>query len=109
MEEFEDQNQLPEEPPDQEVETLPVSSRKWMTPLIGLVMLLIGVGLGYVGRGVIGPEATASRGTATAAAAAIQTRSASNQEVMAAIIAETRHFKGDENAPVVMIEFSDYQ
>lgn len=108
MDQNDELDQIPVEP-DQEIESPTNSSRKWITPLIGLVMLLIGLGLGYFARGVIGPEAIAARGTATVAAAAVQTRSASNQEVMGMIVAETRHFKGDENAPVTIIEFSDYQ
>ncbi len=108
MDQYDDLNQTPVEP-EQEVVSPAHSSKKWVTPLVGLVMLFIGLGLGYLARGTIGPEATAARGTSTAVAAAVQTRSATNQELMGMIIGETRHFKGDENAPVTIIEFSDYQ
>lgn len=36
-------------------------------------------------------------------------RAATAQRVMDMLIAQTRHFKGDPNAPVTMIEFSDFQ
>lgn len=36
-------------------------------------------------------------------------REAAAQRVMDALIAQTRHFKGDPNAPVTIIEFSDFQ
>ena len=85
------------------------NSRIWMTIIVGLAMLVVGLFLGYFGRGKFGPEAGAARGTATSAAAAVQTRSASNQEAMNMVISETRHWKGDPNAPVTLIEFSDFQ
>jgi len=80
-----------------------------LTVVVAIVMLLVGVGLGYIGRGAFGPEAIAASGTATAVAYAIQTRAATNQEVMKAIIAQTNHFRGDPNAPITLIEFSDFQ
>jgi len=36
-------------------------------------------------------------------------RRAAAQRLMEMLIAQTRHFKGDPNAPVTMIEFSDFQ
>lgn len=36
-------------------------------------------------------------------------REAAAQRVMDVLIAQTRHFKGDPNAPVTIIEFSDFQ
>lgn len=84
-------------------------SINWTAISIGLIAVLIGMVIGYFGRGVVGPEATAARGTQTAAAVALQTRSAANQEVMKMVIAEARHFKGDPNALVTLIEFSDFQ
>lgn len=97
-----------DEPPVKEKKN--TSSRiNWPFIFIGLAALLIGTVLGYLSRGFIGPEATAARGTQTASAGAVQTRSANNLEVMKLIIEETRHFKGDPNAPVTIIEFSDFQ
>jgi protein-disulfide isomerase len=81
----------------------------WSTIAIGLATLLVGLIVGYLARGMVGPEASSARGTETAVAGAVQTRSATNKEVMDLIIAETRHFKGDPNAPITMIEFSDFQ
>jgi hypothetical protein len=83
--------------------------RYWPMIVVGVAMLLMGVVLGYLGRGVYGPEAMASKATAEAVAVAIQTRAATNKEVMTMLIGATRHFKGDANAPVTIIEFSDFQ
>jgi hypothetical protein len=83
--------------------------RHWPMIMVGVAMLLVGAILGYLGRGVYGPEATAAKATSSAVAAAIQTRASANKEVMTMLIGATRHFKGDANAPVTIIEFSDFQ
>jgi len=97
------------EAPETFPESKPVSRRNWSTLIAGAAMLLVGLVLGYLGRGAFGPEAMTARGTATAAASAVQTRSASNQAVMEMLVGETHHFKGDPNARVTLIEFSDFQ
>ena len=83
--------------------------RNWPIIMVGVAMLLVGAVLGYIGRGVYGPEATVAKATSSAVAAAIQTRASANKEVMTMLIGATRHFKGDANAPVTIIEFSDFQ
>ncbi len=87
----------------------PESGQKSRILIIGIAMLLVGLILGYLGRGAFGPEAISARKTETAAAAAVQTQVSSNQEMMKSIVAETIHFKGDPAAPITMIEFSDFQ
>lgn len=85
-------------------------SRSWLAPAaIGVLMLVVGLFLGYVGRGEFGPEAQAAKATEAAAAVAAQTQAANSAEMMNYLIENTRHFKGDENAPVTIIEFSDFQ
>lgn len=95
-----------------ETEKIVVESRlkrNWPIILVGVAMLLVGLAAGYVGRGVIGPEAVAAKATAQAVAVAVQTRAAANKEAMNMLIGATRHFRGDANAPVTIIEFSDFQ
>jgi len=95
----------------EEVEEEGEGPLKRNTPLIliGIAMLALGLVLGYLGRGVYGPEASAAKSTQVAMAAAVQTRASANKEVMTMLIGATRHFKGDANAPVTIIEFSDFQ
>jgi hypothetical protein len=108
MDDAQDTNNDVETPLEPEISTSG-NSQIWTTIIVSLAMLVVGVLLGYFGRGAFGPEASATRGTATSAAAAVQTRSASNQDAMNMVISETRHWKGDANAPVTLIEFSDFQ
>lgn len=77
--------------------------------LVGIVALFIGLALGYLGRGMFGPEARSANSTATVAAAAVETRAAMNKQVMDLLISETKHFIGEESAPVTILEFSDFQ
>ncbi len=61
-----------------------------------------GIWLGYAAWG---------RPAAVSPAAAIPTpdASAAQQDLMATLIPKVRHFKGDPNAPVTIIEFADFQ
>ncbi len=73
---------------------------------VGLVMLLVGIVIGYWGgSSATPPSAISKSGTPSSAANARVTPSTP----MAIAMANTRHFKGDANAPVTMIEFSDFQ
>jgi hypothetical protein len=88
----------------------PAKNNTWViTLVVGLAMLVVGALLGYVGRGQFGPEAQAARATQTVAAAAVQTQAAGNKELMDYLVKQTRHWRGPEDAKVVLIEFSDYQ
>jgi len=90
-----------------------INIQSWTTPIIGLVMLIIGLLGGYFGRPLI-TSATKTPipvVTATSATPGVVATSAAPdmQQVMADLIAKTRHFQGDANAPVTIIEISDFQ
>jgi len=77
-----------------------------------LVVLAFAAGLllGYAAWGR--PAAVSSaRPAAPAPAASIPTpdTSAARQDLMATLVPKVRHFKGDPNAPVTIIEFADFQ
>lgn len=93
-----------------------------INPLATLIIgLVLGVLVGYLGRPLVTsePQASASvdpESIAGSSAAAPPTAvagsagaGASSQTLMDAMISQTRHFKGDPDAPVTMIEFSDFQ
>lgn len=114
-----------------------------MTLVVGLVMLIIGVTLGFVSypgifnrpgavaptQAVAAPDATASEPplptqpintpapVATVAEVSVAptvsdvgnaTQQSADAQIAAAV-ARTRHFMGDPNAPVTIIEFADFQ
>lgn len=76
-----------------------------------LVGLVIGLLIGYGGRPSATQPSTSNtpvpaggiRSTDTAAS------NAASPTLMDTVIAQTRHFKGDPDAPVTIIEFSDFQ
>lgn len=78
-------------------------------------MLVIGLLLGFYGRPFMqgGAQAALQSGAIPNSAPPVAIPTADNsaalQQLMEAVIAQTRHFKGDPNAPVTMIEFGDFQ
>jgi hypothetical protein len=115
-----------ESPPAQEsqIETklaaaqpaLTIVVQSWSTPIVGIVMLVLGLLIGYFGRPVVAdriaalmPKSTATSGPTPAAVVGPQPQPQSPEELMNYLISQTRHFRGDPNAPIVMLEFSDFQ
>lgn len=101
--------------------------------IVGGVMLCIGLVAGYMGRPLVEQPSAATTASAapTPAPAAMVTPAATSapaaaepevrvpeealpsdaerEAVMSALSESTRHFKGDPDAPVTIIEFSDFQ
>jgi hypothetical protein len=98
-------------PPDRSAVVINIQS--WATPIIGVVMLVIGLLGGYFGRPLITSASKTPIAAPTAISAnpttAVTSAAPDMQKVMADLIAQTRHFQGDANAPVTIIEISDYQ
>lgn len=101
--------------PENAVFTINIYS--WTTPVVGLLMLVIGLLAGYFGRPLLaGDQETGSSGAVTSAetpstVAQLEppANNADPEEVMAFLSGNVRHFKGSETAPVTIIEFSDFQ
>jgi protein-disulfide isomerase len=72
-------------------------------------MLALGLLIGFYGRPFIlaGPQSDAS--SAPPVVIPTADNSAAQQKLMETVVAQTRHFKGDPNAPVTIIEFADFQ
>ena len=104
---------------------LTVVIQSWWTPVLALVMLVVGLLGGYFGRPLL-TKSTSGDGdvtlvtTPTAGTPVAQaTRQSSGdptydaittqQEFMDYVISHTTNFKGDPDALVTIIEFSDYQ
>ena len=109
------------EPPGSEPQpsvrpALTIVVQSWTTLFFGLVMLAFGLLAGYLGRPLLAPAPTESptaaaplTSTATPTAETTDSLAAQRMALMQAIIAKTRHFKGNPEAPVTLIEFSDFQ
>ena len=81
---------------------------------VGLVMLLVGLALGYFVYPSLQPKIAERFGpeptpTAVAQQQPSQDQQQALEEVMNLLVSETNHFKGEETAPVTIIEFADFQ
>jgi hypothetical protein len=111
-----EQQSIPE-PEDHVDDRAPYKRTGLSTVLFGLLMLGLGFVLGFIGRGAVTPVAPKPMARATSlvvGGAVTPTPNTADQAarrttLMNAVVAQARHFKGDPNAPVTLIEFSDFQ
>ncbi len=99
------------ENPYREKPAITIVIQSWATPVMALLMLIVGLVGGFVARPWL--EKSVASPTNPAALAAPTGTPASNdasrKQMMAGVIQQTVHFMGNENAPVTIIEFSDFQ
>ena len=94
----------------------------WTVPIVALVALLIGLAGGYFfryttengGKNQEAPAAVVATAEPIDPQAALPETppadmEARRQALMDALIAQTKHFKGSPDAPVTILEFSDFQ
>lgn len=101
--------------PSQAAITIVIQS--WATPILSILMLAMGLVGGYFGRPLIDSSQTTSVSEANQpsdsateiAPTPDADLAAQQQELMAMVVGETRHFQGNPNAPVTIIEFSDFK
>jgi hypothetical protein len=87
--------------------TKPVVAR--LNPLTTLVVgLAVGMLAGFFGRPLVTPRPLNNPTVVTPEEAADQATTLP-AGVMKAVVAQTRHFKGDAQAPITIIEFGDFQ
>jgi hypothetical protein len=86
---------------------LTIHIHSWATPIVGFLMLIIGLAGGFFLR----PEVTPLLGKATLTPSASEDVNSSVDQpgLKDYVVAQTTHFLGDANAPVTVIEFSDFQ
>ena len=105
--------------PDDRPAAFTLVIQSWATPMIGIVMLIIGLFGGYYLRPVLTSTptpvaaveevSTSDTGIApTAVPISDAERAAQQAELMTAVVERTRHFRGDPDAPITIIEFSDF-
>jgi protein-disulfide isomerase len=120
----------PEETKKEKSPIMVINIYSWMTPVLAVVMLIIGLLVGYfihpLPAAQVAVVAPTSAVTPTSAVAAVQPPAQIPQppvqqqaqptmdpavlkQIVANLVSKTRHFKGSPNAPVTMLEFSDFQ
>lgn len=102
------------QPEDDELVAPSTTARSGLlsTITVGLAMLVVGMLAGYLGRPLVTPQPvipTPVVVTDAGAPAAAANANPSAANLMDAVAAETRHFKGDPSASVTIIEFGDFQ
>ncbi len=105
---------LPDEPqsmePDPQSPALTINIQSWATPIVGIVMLVIGALAGFYARpSVLGQLPENASGVNPVVAIPTADRSEEQRQLMASLTPQIRHFIGDSNAPVTIIEFGDFQ
>lgn len=90
----------------------------WLLPTAAAAALVVGLLGGFFGRPLVegylpGSESSgenlAEEGEVVPRPTLSADQQAQRQLVMETLVGETRHFKGDPDAPVTIIEFSDFQ
>jgi len=108
---------LPVESPDHPQPAITIQIQARATPILGLVLLIVGVLAGYFGRPLLDvPSAPVNEVSASESSSSsggdqpiTEDQLARQQQLMELVLSRARHFKGDESAPVTLVEFSDFQ
>jgi len=100
--------QIPEKPV-KEKPAITISVQSWATPIVGLVMLVLGVFGGYAIRPMVDAQSETPDVSLRQQPSQESAGAAGNPQLMEYLVSQTRHFRGDADAPVTLIEFGDFQ
>jgi hypothetical protein len=81
----------------------------WSIPIIGVLMLIIGAFAGYNLRLQSNPQTNQSAVSPQLQRNPQQSLGGDQEDLMEYVLSQVRHFRGDPDAPVTMIEFGDFQ
>jgi len=99
--------QVPE--PVKEKPAITISIQSWATPVVALVMLIAGLFGGYAIRPVIDNQTEQPDVSLRGQPSQEDAGAAGNPQLMEYLVSQTRHFRGEPEAPVTLIEFGDFQ
>jgi len=104
------EDELPNVEFHKERPSLTINIHSWTTPIVGIVMLVIGALAGFYARPtVLGQLPQDTNEQKPAVAIPTEDRSEEQKQLMAVLVPKVRHFLGDPNASVTIIEFGDFQ
>ena len=99
--------------------TLTINVYSWGTLIFGVLMLFVGLLVGYLMHPYIPLDSSSSAeaavvplpnsGADTQAIGESPIDGPSQEEMMDFLVSQTRHLKGDPEASVLVLEFSDFQ
>lgn len=92
--------------PTEEKPAITINIQSWATPILGVVILIVGFFGGYYGRSLLNDTPDVIETTQPVVP---PQAGAGDEDVMASLLAKVRHLKGDPNAPVTLVEFGDFQ
>jgi len=99
-------SEQPVDTPEKRTDNVVVFKRSHFYAVMVVLAFSVGVLVGYIawGRAATGPVAAQPQDQPSADA-----NPGSAEEAMQYLVKQARHIDGDDNAEVVIIEFSDYQ
>lgn len=117
VEEVEVEEDAPGDDENQPSPAVVINLYSWATPVVGVIMLLLGLIGGYFLYPVVKSAFVAApTQVASTDVQSIQTEApqptvdpATRQQLMDYLVPQVKHFKGDASAPITLIEFSDFQ
>lgn len=95
--------------PPKENPAITISVQSWATPIVALVMLVVGLFGGYAIRPVINDQTEQPDVSLRQQSSQDGAGAAGNPQLMEYLVSQTRHFRGNPDAPVTLIEFGDFQ
>ena len=101
-----EQSEQPVDTPEKSKDEIVVFKRSHFYAIMVVLAFSVGVLVGYMawGRAATGPVAAQPQNQPSADAGL-----GTAEEAMKYLVSQARHIDGDDNAEVVIIEFSDYQ
>lgn len=88
---------------------LTITIHSWATPVIGLAMLLLGLLAGFYGRPFLVDGSRAAVDSSATGSTGVNSETGNNAALMETVQAQVRHFRGSPDAPITLVEFSDFQ
>lgn len=79
----------------------------WFVPILVIIAFILGIILGYLAHPSSPSPAAKIQATPTSTETSLSPEQ--RQQLITFLSKETQHYLGDENAPVRMFEFSDFQ